>query len=290
MFKETPHSLSSNRIDAHQHFWRYDPRVHKFIGQNMPVLKRDYLPEHAHKELTQADIGGCVAVQAPQTLEETRFLLELSDAHEFIRAVVGWVDLRASDLDDVLAHFVAHPKLRGIRHIIDEEPDEFFESTAFKKGVARLAHYQLSYDMLVCQRQWSLAHKFMASLPDVQFVLDHVGKPDLKNPNVAEFLQALRPIAELPHVVCKLSGLVTQGDWGSWTPFDLRPFIEGAVELFGIKRLLFGSDWPVCLLSASYAEVCGVVDDYFAAFSESERALLWGENAIRAYRMESAAR
>jgi L-fuconolactonase len=273
------------RIDAHQHFWRFDPAVQTFIDEGMTVLRRDFLPEHSKAELHGAQLSGCVAVQAPQTLEETHFLLGLSDANDFIRAVVGWVDLRDAAVDGVLEELTEHPRLRGIRHIVQEEPDDIFEDPAFKRGVARLARHELTYDMLVYERQLPLAQRFMAALPGVSFVLDHVGKPNLRAPNLEAFLRELRPIAALPNVVCKLSGLVTEGDWQSWTKDTLRPFIDGAVELFGTERLLFGSDWPVCLLAGSYAEVFGLVDDYFQSFSETERANVFGENALRAYRI-----
>lgn len=273
------------RIDAHQHFWRFDPAVHTFIDESTPVLRRDFLPAHLKQELDGAGLDGCIAVQAPQTLEETRFLLELSDENDFIRGVVGWVDLRSPQLDGVLEELTAHPRLRGIRHIVQGEPDAIFEDAWFKKGIARLARHELCYDMLVYERQLPLARRFMAALPDVSFVLDHVGKPNLRKPNLGAFLEQLRPIAKLPNVFCKLSGLVTEADWESWTPEALRPFIEGVVELFGTERLLFGSDWPVCLLAGSYAEVFGLVDDFFKDYSESERARLFGENALRVYRI-----
>ncbi len=277
--------LGPARIDAHQHFWRYDPAVQTFIDESMSVLKRDFLPAHSKEALDGARLFGCIAVQAPQTLEETRWLLELSDENAFIRAVVGWVDLRDSALDGVLEELTRHPRLRGIRHIVQEEPDDIFEDSAFRRGVARLAPHGLCYDMLVYERQLPLAQRFMASLPEVSFGLDHVGKPNLREPSPERFLRQLRPIADLPNVVCKLSGLVTEANWQSWTKEDLRPFIDGAVELFGTERLLFGSDWPVCLLAGSYRDVFGVVDEYFQSFSAAERAALFGENATRVYRI-----
>ncbi len=277
--------LSPARIDAHQHFWRFDPAVQTFIDEDMTALRRDFLPEHSKEVLAVAGLAGCIAVQAPQTLEETRWLLELSEANDFIRAVVGWVDLRGAALDGVLEELTTHPRLRGVRHIVQEEPIHVFEDAAFKSGVARLARHGLTYDMLVYERQLPWARRFMASLPDVSFVLDHAGKPSLRQPNLERYLRELREIARLPNVVCKLSGLVTEADWKSWTPESLRPFIEGVVELFGTERLLFGSDWPVCLLAGSYADVFGLVDDFFREYSETEREALFGGNAVRAYRI-----
>lgn len=276
---------AKRRIDAHQHFWRYDPSLYSFIDERMPVLKRDYLPKDLEKILKEAGFSGCVAVQARQTLEETRWLLELARHHDFIQGVVGWVDLRAPDLEARLEELVEEPRLCGIRHIVQAEPSGFLSQDSFKRGVGRLSRAGLVYDMLVYEQQLPEASELMASLPDVSFVLDHLGKPNLREPNVEAYAKSLRPIAELPHVACKLSGLVTEADWGTWTRESLRPFLEVTVELFGPERLIFGSDWPVCLLAAGYGDVLGIVGDYFKGFSESERAGVFGENAARIYRI-----
>ncbi len=271
------------RVDAHQHFWHYDPVELSFVDDRMPILKRDYLPSDLKGELDAAGFDGCVAVQARQTLEETRFLLSLADEHRFIRAVVGWIDLRAPDLEEQLGNFCRHPSLRGVRHIVQAEPDGFLEDEAFRQGVSRLPQHSLCYDMLVYERQLPQACRFMHALPQVSFVLDHVAKPNLIQPDLAGFEEKLRGAAELPNVVCKLSGLVTEADWGTWTPAQLRPFIEVAAELFGVDRLLFGSDWPVCLLAARYEQVVSVVDECFKHFSHGERTQLFGDNAVRVY-------
>lgn len=274
-----------DRIDAHQHFWRFDPVVHSFIDESMPVLRRDYLPEHVAPHLAQHGLDGCIAVQAPETLDETRFLLDLAKENAFVRGVVGWVDLRAPDLDDVLSELCARPGLVGIRHILQSAPDVLFNDLAFWAGVERLARHQLSYDVLVYERQLQLVLPRLAELPEVTFVLDHVGKPNLREPNVAAFLRSLAPIAQLPNIYCKLSGLVTEANWSNWKPEDLRPVLDGALELFGTERLIFGSDWPVCLLAASYDQVHAVVDDYFRSFSQAERDAVFGKNALAAYRI-----
>lgn len=271
------------RIDAHQHFWRYDPIELSFIDEKMPILKRDYLPLDLKKELDLAAFDGCVAVQARQTLNETRFLLNLAAEHDFIRGVVGWADLRAADLGDVLSELNEQPHLCGLRHIVQGEPHGFLDDPAFKKGVGRLPQYGLCYDMLVYEHQLPGACDFMSALPEVSFVLDHVAKPNLQKPDVSAFRQKLGRAAALPNVVCKLSGLVTEADWGTWTPGLLLPFIDTAVELFGTERLLFGSDWPVCLLAARYDQVFSIANDYFKNFSETERERLFGDNAVRVY-------
>lgn len=274
-----------DRIDAHQHFWRFDPVVHGFIDESMPVLRRDYLPEHLLPELARRGIDGSIAVQAPETLEETRFLLDLASKHDFIRGVVGWVDLRAPNLDEVLTELSARPRFVGVRHILQSAPDVLFNDPAFWAGVERLARHQLSYDVLVYERQLELVLPRLAELPEVTFVLDHVGKPKLRQPDVSAFLRSLAPIARLPNVTCKLSGLVTEASWTSWSAEDLRPVLDGALELFGTERLIFGSDWPVCLLAASYREVHAALDDYFHSFSAGERDAVFGGNALRAYRI-----
>lgn len=275
----------SLRLDAHQHFWRYDSREYPFIDERMPILKRDYLPEDVAPQLKEAGFAGCMAVQARQSLAETHWLLALARRSDFIHAVVGWVDLRAPALDEVLEELCEDARLRGIRHIVQAEPDGFLEQDSFRKGVATLSRRGLVYDVLVYERQLPEARDFMASLPNVSFVLDHVGKPNLREPNIAEFSRRLKPIAELPNVACKLSGLVTEADWGSWTQGALLPFIDVTVELFGPERLIFGSDWPVCLLAARYREVVSIVESYFKGYSESERAGIFGENAARVYRI-----
>lgn len=273
------------RIDAHQHFWRYSPQTHGWIDDRMAVLRRDFLPEELARELAQSHFDGAIAVQAAQNLAETEFLLRLADASPFIVGVVGWVDLRAPDLTDTLARLREHPRFKGVRHIVQSEPEGFLADASFRAGVAQLGRFDLTYDVLVYAHQLPEAAEFAASLPNVRLVVDHLAKPPIRSGQLEPWRAQLRRLAELPNVCCKLSGLVTEAAWSSWHPSQLTPFIDAAVELFGTTRLLVGSDWPVCTLAGSHAEVISVFRDYFAPFSASEQAAIFGDNAAREYRI-----
>jgi L-fuconolactonase len=277
------------RVDSHQHFWRYSPQTHAWIDERMAVLRRDFMPEEAARELRSCRFDGAIAVQAAESLDETEFLLRLAALHPFIVGVVGWVDLRAPDAGDVLGELAGHPAFKGVRHIVQSEPSDFLADASFRAGVKALARFDLSYDVLVLGHQLPEAVDFVASLPDVRFVLDHVAKPRVRSAELEPWRTQLRRMAALPNVCCKLSGLVTEAAWEGWRPAQLAPFIDVAVELFGASRLLVGSDWPVCTLAGSYAEVMRVFDDYFASFSDAERAAIFGENAAREYRIRPAA-
>jgi L-fuconolactonase len=273
------------RIDSHQHFWRYDRQNQAWIDESMAVLRRDFMPPELLLELTRAGFDGSVAVQAAQSLAETRFLLALSEAHAFIRGVVGWVDLRAAELAGTLESLAAHQRFKGVRHIVQDEPPGFLADTAFRTGVASLARFDLSYDILVYAQQLPEVIDFASALPEVRFVLDHLAKPPVRAGKLDPWREQIRRLAALPNVSCKLSGLVTEADWHGWQASQLEPFIDVVVESFGPGRVLVGSDWPVCQLAGSYTDVMRVFDDYFAGFSPAERAAIFGENAARIYRI-----
>jgi L-fuconolactonase len=272
------------RIDAHQHFWRYRPETHGWISNAMAVLKQDFLPPDLEPLLSAQGFDGCVAVQAAQALDETRFLLGLADAHPFVRAVVGWVDLLSPDLDAQLETFGAHPRFRGIRHIAQDEPDDrWLARPAVVRGVGALRRLGLTYDILVYARQLPAALKLTQALPEQPFVVDHIAKPEIRAGRLDPWRADVRRLAALPHVLCKLSGLVTEAAWDRWTPADLRPYLEVVLEAFGPGRLMIGSDWPVCLLAGDYATVTGAVRDFIGSLSESEQAAVLGGNAARFY-------
>src|SRR6266550_3363289 len=247
------------RIDAHVHFWRYNASEYSWIDDSMAALRRDFLPEDALGEMRAAGIDACVVVQTRQTLEETRWLLALARQHPFIAGVVGWVDLRAADLDDHLEALTRHPKLVGIRHIVQAEPDDFLLGDTFRRGVARLAGHGLAYDILVHARQLRAAIDFAGALPDHRLVLDHLGKPDIRTGAFDGWRRDLDRLAALPNVCAKLSGLVTEADWRHWTVEDLHRYINAALDSFGPERLMIGSDWPVCTLAGEYRDVLDVV-------------------------------
>jgi L-fucono-1,5-lactonase len=267
-------------LDAHVHFWRYSPDEYAWIDDSMKRLQRDFMPEDALAEMQTAGIDTCVAVQVRQTLEETRWMLDLADRYPFIAGVVGWVDLRADEIDEQIAS-VAHPKLVGVRHIAQAEPDEFLLDQQFRRGVARLARHGLPYDILIYVRQFPAAIALASSLPDVRFVLDHLGKPDLRAGGFDSWRRDLDRLAALPNVCAKLSGLVTEADWNRWTVEDLHRYVHAAIDAFGPERLMFGSDWPVCTVAASYRQVVDVIRTAIDERARSEQDSIFGGTARR---------
>jgi L-fuconolactonase len=272
------------RIDAHQHFWRYDPARYPWIGERMQVLKRDYLPSDLEPLLRAAGVSGTIAVQAEQAVAETEWLLELADRHAFVRGVVGWVDLCAKDAGEALARLARRPKLVGIRHIVHDEPDDdFLLRPDFKSGIARLREHALVYDLLLFPKHLPRAVRLVEQFPEQPFVLDHIAKPFIRDGTVEPWREDLRRLAALPNVSCKLSGLVTEARWDAWRPEDIRPYLDLVLEAFGAERLMIGSDWPVCTLAADYARTLGVVVDWSAALPAAAREGVLGTNALRVY-------
>ena len=265
-------------IDAHQHFWQYDKEAYDWIDESMAAIRRDFLPPHLKCELDRTGLTESIAVQARQTLDETRWLLDLAQEHPFIRGVVGWIDLRA-DVDAQLAQFANDRALVGLRHIVQAEPDGFLDDAAFLAGMTRLESAGLAYDILVYARQLPQAIAFARRFPRQRFVLDHLGKPDVRAGAFDEWQRDLRDLAALPGVCCKLSGLVTEADWRTWTPGQLRPYLDAALDAFGPDRIMIGSDWPVCLVAAGYADVIGLVRDAMAEYSEAEQQRMLGGTA-----------
>lgn len=277
------------RLDAHQHFWRYDPVRDAWITPDMEVIRRDFLPADLAPELRANAMDGCVAVQADQSEDETRFLLELAHTDDFIRGVVGWVDLRSPELDASLERFSGDPRFRGVRHIAQAEADDFLARDDVVRGVAQLADFGLTFDVLVYERQLPAAITLAESLPEQAMVLDHLGKPRIRGGALEPWATHLRELARHPNVCCKVSGMVTEADWAHWRPDDLRPYLDVAFEAFGPDRLMFGSDWPVCLVAGGYARVLEVVEMYAGALSPDERSALFGGNAARFYGVDAGA-
>ncbi len=272
------------RVDAHQHFWRYDPAEYDWIGEGMERLARDYLPADLAPLLAAEGIAGSVAVQARQTIEETRWLLDLAAKHPAILGVVGWVDLRSNEVGEQLREFAANPRFFGVRHVVQNEPDvRFLLGEAFVGGLRQLHGFGLTYDLLLYPPQLPAAVELAGMMPEQPFVLDHLAKPLIK-PGILDPWQAdLRALARHPNVSCKLSGLVTEAAWQGWKRADFAPYLEVALEAFGPKRLMMGSDWPVCLLAAEYPDVVAIVTDFIARLSDSEQALILGGTANRFY-------
>ncbi len=275
------------KIDAHQHFWTYDPEKLPWIGEDLGVLKNDFLPQDLEPLLQQHGLDGCVAVQASQTELETHFLLDLSADHPFIKGVVGWVDLEAKDLETKLDAYLPFRKLKGFRHILqDEEDPNYILRPQFLEGISTLGKRGYSYDILVFPHQMPGVLKALEELPEMPIVLDHIAKPLIKEGKMQPWKDHLIAIAEFPHVYCKLSGMVTENKWRGWKKEEFYPYLEVAIEAFGEDRLMFGSDWPVCLLAASYEEVVEVVKSYYASNSTPGLDKMMGTNADRFYRLQ----
>ena len=276
-------------IDSHQHFWRYDPVRDAWITDAMAVLKRDFLPADLASELAANGMDASIAVQADQSENETMFLLDLAEANNQIVGVVGWIDLLSSRLAERLEHFSHFPKLRGFRHIAQAEPDDrFLARTNFVKAVAQLHPFGFTYDILIYPKQLPAAIDLVAQLPEQHFVIDHLAKPEIKARNTEPWATQIRKIAQNPNVFCKVSGLVTEADGKHWKADDFKPYLDVVFDAFGPDRLLFGSDWPVCLLAATYHQVKQLVEDNVKDFSPADKKKIFGGNAARFYNLKSA--
>ncbi len=277
--------MATLRIDAHQHFWKYDPVIHSWINDAMWVIRRDYSPVDLLPLLQAAGMDGCVTVQVNQTEDENTELLELAGRFDFIKGVVGWIDLQNPAVEERLEWHRAFPKLKGFRHILQGERDRaLMLKPAFKRGIGSLRKFGYTFDILIFPDQLGYTRDFVASFPDQPFIIDHIAKPYIRDRFITEeWKDAIRAVAAFPNVSCKISGMVTEADWKHWKPEHFRPYLDTVVEAFGLGRIVFGSDWPVCLVAAEYAQVVGIVEDYFAGFSAEERAALFGGNAARFY-------
>ena len=274
------------RIDSHQHFWRYNSDEYPWIDAAREPLKVDYMPPDLQPLMEATGIDGTVAVQARQNQRETEFLLELADEADFIRGVVGWVDMRADDVEAQLERFAAHPRLVGVRHIVhDEADDRFMLGGNFLRGLAKLRSCDLRYDLLLFPRHLPVAIDVVRRFPDQPFVLDHIAKPFIKDGLLEPWQRDIRRLAAHENVWCKVSGMVTEAAWGGWTQDDYTPYLDVVFDCFGVDRLMFGSDWPVCTLSGSYSQVVGIVETYIAALSAAEQAKIMGGVASEFYQL-----
>jgi L-fuconolactonase len=272
------------RIDAHQHFWCYDAHRDAWITDEMSVLKRDFLPADLLPELAANGIDGTIAVQADQSERETLFLLDLAAQHSAIVGVVGWVDLRSPNVRERLDYFSQFEKLCGFRHVVQSEPDErFMLHPDFLRGIATLSEFDFTYDILIYPKQLPAAIEMVARFPKQPFIIDHIAKPEIKHCRISRWAGEMRTIAQHPNVYCKVSGLVTEADWHTWRAEDFRPYLDVVFDAFGVDRLIFGSDWPVCLVAGSYARVRQLVVDYSADFSPADKAKIFGANAVHFY-------
>jgi len=271
-------------IDSHQHFWQVGRFDYQWMSSSLGVLYQDYLPEQLEPILHENSISKTVLVQASNSVEESRWLLQLADDYPFVAGVVGWVDLMADDVDRQLDELVAHPKFKGVRHLVESEPaDDWLVQPLVLRGLKRLSSYGVSYDLLVHARHLKHIPKVVDACPDLKLVIDHMAKPPIASGEIETWRQELRQVAANEQINCKLSGLVTEANWTSWTTSDLRPYVDCALELFVSSRLLFGSDHPVCLLAASYELVLASFRELLNELSGAEEQKIFGSNAAEFY-------
>jgi L-fuconolactonase len=279
--------MQALKIDAHQHFWKFDPIRDSWIGDDLFVIRKDFFPADLLPILQSTGIDGCVTVQSDSSEDENDFQLDHAARHDFIKGVVGWVDLQHPGVEDRLARYRSFPKMKGFRHVLQGEKDRaLMLKPAFKRGIAQLAKFGFTYDILIYPDQLGYASELVASFPDQPFVIDHIAKPHIKDRFITEeWKAAIRAIARHENSFCKISGMVTEADWKNWKPEHFKPYLDTVVEAFGPNRVLFGSDWPVCLLAASYQQVLQIVKDYFSSFSPDEQTAFFGGNAINFYHL-----
>lgn len=273
------------KIDSHQHFWIYNEKEYGWIDDRMNLLKRNFLPDDLEPELLKTGFSGSVAVQARQTVDETRWLLSLAEKHDFIRGVVGWVDLCSEkDLKKQLDEFSKSEKFVGVRHVVHDEPeDNFMLRDDFLKGISILKEYDLTYDLLLFPKHLPVAQLVVSMFPEQKFVLDHIAKPHIKDHITDPWKEDLILLARNKNVWCKLSGMVTEADWNSHKHEDFHPFLDAVFEAFGPDRLMTGSDWPVCLVAGKYQEVINIIEDYISEFPAETQEKILGRNCFDFY-------
>jgi L-fuconolactonase len=277
-------------IDSHQHFWQVGRFDYPWMTPEVELLCRDYLTAMLEPILQENDVAQTVLVQASNSVAETQWLLKLADENSFIAGVVGWVDLQHTETAQQLDALTVRSKLKGVRHLVESEPaDDWLVQANVVRGLRELGARGLTCDLLVHSRHLKYATKAVAQCPHTRFVVDHMAKPPIKSGEIREWARALKPLAALPNVSCKLSGLVTEANWLNWRVEDLKPYVETALEYFGPERMMFGSDWPVCLLAATYERVLEAFQNLLAHLHEDERRRIFSDNSIEFYRLEAEA-
>lgn len=272
------------RIDSHQHFWNYDPVAYAWISDDMEIIRQDFLPHDLEPVLQEYGFHGCVSVQADQSETENHFLLEHAINNDFIKGVVGWVDFKAENVEERLSYYKQLDKMKGFRHILQGEADRAYMLQAdFKRGIGKLKNFGFTYDILIYTDQIGFANEFAAAFPDQPFVIDHLAKPKIKDHEIDQWAKDMRAIAQNQNVSCKLSGMVTEADWKNWKPEDLTPYMDVIFDAFGAHRVMYGSDWPVCRVAATYGEQLSIYEAYVAKLSTDEKEKFWGGNAVKFY-------
>ena len=274
------------RIDSHQHFWKYDPVKYDWIDDSMSVIQKDFIPEDLAPILKANGFDGCITVQSHQSEQENEFQLANADNHNFIKGVVGWVDVQSPNIEERLDYYQQFKKLKGFRHVLQGESQrDFMLRPDFLKGISLLKKYGYTYDILILPDQLKYTAEFVAQFPNQRFVIDHIAKPNIKQKELNGWQKDIEAVSKFENVYCKVSGMVTEADWENWQPADFNNYLEVITNNFGINRLMYGSDWPVCKVAADYGQVVDIVKDYFAAFSQTEQQAFFGGNAIEFYKI-----
>jgi len=273
------------KIDTHQHFWEYSPQRDTWINDSMQVLKKDYLPADLWSILQKNNIEGCLAVQADQSETETNFLLKLADENDFIKGVIGWVDLCADTVNERLEFFSKQPKFKGVRHIVQAETEDYLLREDFQNGISKLEQYNLIYELLIRKEQLPHALKLIKKFPNQTFVLNHIAKPAIKAGVLLPWKTQMEQLAAYSNVYCKVSGLVTEADWKNWRYNDFVPYLDVIFNTFDKNRLMFGSDWPVCLLAGNYEESIAILEKYLQSYSATIQQKIMGANAVKCYNL-----
>lgn len=275
------------RIDAHQHFWKFDPVRDNWITEEMSAIRRDFLPPDLKPILERNDFEGSVLVQTCQEETDNDFMLKLAAENNFIKGIVGWVDLRSEELEERLQHYKTHhPKIKGFRHVLQAEPDEkFMLGGKFKRGISFLNDYGFTYDILIFPNHLKYAAALVAEFPDQNFVVDHMAKPYIKSGEIDEWKKDMQALAEYQNVSCKVSGMLTEADWYAWRTDDFTPYLDVVFNAFSINRVMYGSDWPVCIVPGGYNRALEILQLYASKLSQQEQDLFFGGNAVNFYNL-----
>jgi L-fuconolactonase len=272
------------KLDSHHHFWKYNPIEYGWIDDSMRAIRRDFLPEHLRAEIAAAGVDGVVSVQARQNVAETQWLLDFAAQNDFIKGVVGWVELVSPTVAAQLERFATQPKFKAVRHVVQGEPDDnFILRDDFNRGVRELKRYSLAYDILIFERHLPQTTQFVDGHPNQIFILDHVAKPRIRDNAFEPWNRHIRELARRENVFCKISGMVTEADPANWSEAQLRPYFETVLDAFTPRRLMFGSDWPVCLVACGYARWHKIVLKWICGFSPDEQARILGGTTTEAY-------
>ena len=274
-------------IDTHHHFWNYSAKEYDWINDDMKAIRKDYLPVDLLKEIKAAGVDGAVSVQARQTVEESDWLLGMAEKNDFLKGVVGWVDLRAKGVDKDLERLAKHKKFKGVRHVVQGEPDDnFILGAAFNEGIKKLLKYDLRYDILILEKHLKPSIAFVDKHPKQVFILDHIAKPRIKERILSPWRENMMELAKRPNVYCKISGMLTEADWRKWSAADLAPYFDTTLQAFGPKRLMLGSDWPVMLVAGKYKQWVDMVKQVVSRYSSAEQDRILYKNAVEAYKLQ----